>query len=155
MKVYDISYLDKRRMDEIAEICGKNLNLIDNFKLGGAGSPRIYYKSGNSEIDSFFGMNSNIKVCNLQIRKQGFMFRFNDNTVVKGLPFSNEMLRLIKVYTIPQKKYKMGIDFYLLFEKDMVLEFEFDVQQAQKMQKFLLKPPFENKVEWKGVVFSV
>ena len=136
-------------MEEIIEICGKNLGLIENFKIGGAGSPRIFYKSGNLDIDQFFGMNSNLKVCNLQIRKSGFMFRFNDNTVVMGLPFSSEMLLKVKVYSVTNK-YRMGIDFYLVSDKEYVLRFEFDVQQTKKMHQFLLKPHFANKVEWKG-----
>lgn len=138
-------------MEEVIEVAGKHLNFIQNFRLGGVGSPRIYYKKGNEKIDNFFSMNNNIKVCNLQIRSLGFMFRFNDNTVVMGIPLHKNHLSKVKVYTLNNNRYSMGIDFHLVSEgQSYVFEFHFNSQHSKKMKKFLSKPCFENKVEWRS-----
>mgnify|MGYP000889984804 CR=1 FL=1 len=51
MKLYNITRLNQEKEKEMAAIYGKPYSFFEKLKLGGVGSPRMFYLSGIKELD--------------------------------------------------------------------------------------------------------
>jgi hypothetical protein len=72
----NISYKDKKITQQVNELVGNPFGLLENFKYGGIGSPRLDILKSSAEIKTLLNYDNNRDFCNIELRPKGIILRF-------------------------------------------------------------------------------
>jgi hypothetical protein len=75
---------------------GKPFGLLERFKLGGVGSPKLFVTSASEDITNLFALDSYINTCNIEIRPKGIILRFRSILETYALPIPFHQLVVYK-----------------------------------------------------------
>jgi hypothetical protein len=75
---------------------GKPFGLLERFKLGGVGSPKLFVTSASEDITNLFALDSYINTCNIEIRPKGIILRFRSILETYALPIPFHQLVIYK-----------------------------------------------------------
>lgn len=90
----NVSYNDKEVNRQIDEEVGSVYGLIERFKIGGIGSPKMRIIKSSQEIDELLSLDNNVDTCNIELRPKGVILRFRS---------------LLESYALPIPFYKLTI----------------------------------------------
>jgi hypothetical protein len=138
---------------DIDSYVGGRFSLLESFRRGGTGSPRVIYKGGLSVFDDIMLINEALPFCSLECCKKGFMIRMGkrDKFAEAGFTFTEvrrltlQMLRqpdhgLISIYPIYRGR-------LVVYADDLIMRFDIQPYFFKRMKKFILSNFDERKVE--------
>ena len=72
----DVSYNNKINTRKIDKELGKPFPLMERFKMGGIGSPKLILIETSIQISNLMNMDNNRNVCNIEMRPKGIIVGF-------------------------------------------------------------------------------
>ena len=72
----NVSYKDPEIKRAIENAVGKPFTLVERFKLGGIGSPKLRINSASLDIHNLLVLDNNLNTCNVELRPSGIIVRF-------------------------------------------------------------------------------
>lgn len=147
MKIYNLSYNDPERFEEVYRIIGKPYGFFKSIALGGTGSPPLTLKSAPAEVMAIANQTRDKVYCNIEMCPKGIIFRFRSRLENYGIPFlysdiekielpgfSNKLRNESGVITISVKEHQPEAD----------VDFTFDVKshEMKKLSKFFSRREF-------------
>lgn len=94
--LYNVSYNDPIVTRKVDQHVGKPFGLLERFKLGGVGSPKLFVTSASEDITNLFALDSYINTCNIEIRPKGIILRFRSILETYALPIPFHQLVIYK-----------------------------------------------------------
>ena len=94
--LFNVSYNDRETNRKIDELVGSVYGLIERFKIGGIGSPKMRILESDSEIESLLSLDNNVDTCNIEIRPKGVILRFRSILESYALPIPFYKLTIFK-----------------------------------------------------------
>lgn len=74
--ILNVSYNNKEVKEKIDSALGMPIPLIDRFKMGGIGSPKLIITESSSSIHNLLMLDNNRNVCNIEMRPKGIIVGF-------------------------------------------------------------------------------
>lgn len=90
MKLYKTLSLSASQLEEIYSSLGGKYSLWERLKRKRIGSPMMFYSKGNEEIDALQALASNEILINIELLKEGVLFRIAERTNIYFIPFRKE-----------------------------------------------------------------
>ena len=84
--LFNVSYNDRETNRKIDELVGSVYGLIERFKIGGIGSPKMRILKCDPEIEKLLALDNNVDTCNIEIRPKGIILRFRSLLESYALP---------------------------------------------------------------------
>jgi hypothetical protein len=146
MKIYNLSYNDKERFREVYAITGQPYGLFSSIRMGGTGSPPLTIIDGPAEVMKIINQTYDRNYCNIEILRNGIIFRFKSRLENYGVPIGLTDLKGIRFFD-QNEKIPVG-ESLLEIEFEDGLRFHFRVKPHEKagLVKFFGKKIFENKL---------
>jgi hypothetical protein len=94
--IYNISHNTPEIFAKIDKEVGKRFGLINLFRNGGIGSPKLFVNSSSSEIEELLSLDSYTNSCNIELRPTGSIVRFKSKLETFALPIPYYKLTLYK-----------------------------------------------------------
>lgn len=116
----DVSYNNKINTRKIDKELGKPFPLMERFKMGGIGSPKLILIETSIQISNLMNMDSNRNVCNIEMRPKGIIvgFRSRLSSYALVIPYYKLVLKKGKA-----EEYSIHMDNYF---------FNFEAQTKDK-----------------------
>jgi len=92
----NISYNRPEIKQKIDAEVGSSFTLIERIKLKGTGSPRLHITSTSIEIHNLLILDSNMNICNIELRPKGIIVMFRSLLETYGLIIPYYKLNLYK-----------------------------------------------------------
>lgn len=70
------TYKDPELKQKIAEEVGNPFTMLERFKLGGIGSPKLTITESSSEINNLLMLDNSTNTCNIELRPKGILVGF-------------------------------------------------------------------------------
>ena len=85
----NVSYNDPKQEQTITDLVGKPFSLQERIKFSGVGSPKLQIVSSSPKIANLLLLDSNLDLCNIEIRPKGIIVRFRSllETYAMVIPF--------------------------------------------------------------------
>ena len=85
----NVSYNDPKQEQTITDLVGKPFSLRERIKFSGVGSPKLQIVSSSPKIANLLLLDSNLDLCNIEIRPKGIIVRFRSllETYAMVIPF--------------------------------------------------------------------
>ena len=85
----NVSYNDPKQEQTITDLVGKPFSLRERIKFSGVGSPKLQIVSSSPKIANLLLLDSNLDLCNIEIRPKGIIVRFRSllETYAMIIPF--------------------------------------------------------------------
>ena len=97
MKLYKTLSLSASQLEEIYSSLGGKYSLWERLKRKRIGSPRMFYSKGNEEIDALQALASNEILINIELLKEGVLFRIAERTNTYFIPFRKKEIKSIEL----------------------------------------------------------
>jgi hypothetical protein len=93
--LFNISQKNPRQDREIDALVGSSFSFVKRIRMGGIGSPRLLINESSPQISSRIESTEDRKMCNVELRPQGIILRFNSKltTYAWVIPY-----RLLSIY---------------------------------------------------------
>lgn len=108
------SYYDKKTIEKVNTLVGKPYGLIEIFKIGRIGSPKLKIIATCNKIGSVINIDNSLKSCNIELRPNGIIVHFKArlDTYLLCIPYYKlSIFNTTKtVTTIYCDTYKISID---------------------------------------------
>lgn len=87
--VYHNNKNSREQKDKIDAALGRTFNLVENFSMGGKGSPRILVRDAHPKLLPMLGHGSDQRFVNIELRPKGILvfFRNHVNDFVWPIPY--------------------------------------------------------------------
>ncbi|WP_224483744.1 hypothetical protein [Robertkochia aurantiaca] len=107
----NISYNDRKVHEKVLNEVGSPLRLVERFKLGGSGSPKLFITKASLQIYNLLILDNNINTCNIEIRSEGIIIRFRSllETYALIIPFYK-----LNIYKGSAQEYTLYRDSYFI-----------------------------------------
>ncbi|WP_026450404.1 hypothetical protein [Aequorivita capsosiphonis] len=85
----NVSYKDSEVTRKIDNELGKSFPLMERFKMGGIGSPKLILSETSLQISNLMNLDNNRNVCNIEMRPKGIIvgFRSKLNSYALIIPY--------------------------------------------------------------------
>jgi len=93
MILYKVLTLRKAEVERIYADLGGQYSLWERLKIGGIGSPMIYYTAGNEEIDALQALASDEVRINMELLKEGILLRIAERTNAYFIPIHRSAIK--------------------------------------------------------------
>ncbi len=129
----DVSYNNKINTRKIDEELGKPFPLMERFKMGGIGSPKLILTDTSIQISNLMNLDNNRNVCNIEMRPKGIIvgFRSRLNSYALIIPYYK-----LVIYKGKAEEYSIHKDNYFL---------KFQAQGSDKAIHNFMKKLMETK----------
>lgn len=110
--IRNVSTRDRDVEKEIADLVGNSYSLLERFRMGGNGSPRLTIFDASDQIKELLLKDSYINYCNIEMRPRGIVvgFRSRLETYVWCIPFNKlSVFKNKRSFTIYAEKEKLVI----------------------------------------------
>lgn len=130
-----VSYNDKEITRKIDNELGKPFPLMDRFKMGGIGSPKLILTDTSIQISNLMNVDNNRNVCNIEMRPKGIIvgFRSRLNSYALIIPYYK-----LVIYKGKAEEYSIHKDNYF---------FKFEAHAENKAVHNFMKKLMEAKNE--------
>lgn len=72
----NISYNQPKIKEKIIAEVGPTFTLLERFKMGGTGSPKLHITSTSIDIHNLLVLDNNANICNIEMRPKGIIVMF-------------------------------------------------------------------------------
>lgn len=110
----NISHNDKEIKQKILGLVGKPFSLLERFKLGGIGSPKLSIISSSATIYNLLQLDQNRNTCNIELRPKGIIIGFQKRLEVYALVIPYYKLNI----------YKGDAEIYSFYKDDYFIKVE-------------------------------
>ena len=110
--IRNVSTINRDVEKEIADLVGNSYSLLERFRMGGNGSPRLTIFDASEQIKELLLKDSYINYCNIEMRPRGIVvgFRSRLETYVWCIPFNKlSVFKNKQSFTIFAEKEKLVI----------------------------------------------
>lgn len=105
----DVSYNNKINTRKIDDELGKPFTLMERFKMGGIGSPKLILTAASIQISNLMNLDNNRNVCNIEMRPKGIIVGFRSK--LSSYAFSIPYYKLV-LYKGKAEEYSIYRDNY-------------------------------------------
>lgn len=147
MKIYNLSYNDPERFEEVYRITGKPYGFFKSIAMGGTGSPPLTLKNAPAEVMAIANQTRDKVYCNIEICPKGIIFRFRSRLENYGIPIPYSDIKKVALpgFTHHQPS-QSGIMTLTVKERqpEADVNFTFDVKsyEMKKLSKFFSRREF-------------
>ncbi len=92
----NVSYNTPEVFFRIDKEVGKPFGLLERFRNGGIGSPKLFVEGCSDEIGALFALDTYINTCNIELRPKGIIVRFRSILETFALPIPYPSLSLVE-----------------------------------------------------------
>ena len=103
MKLYKPITLRKAEIERMYANLGGQYSLWERLKIGGIGSPMIYYTAGNEAIDKLQALASDEVRINIELLKEGILLRIAERTNAYFIPIHRSEIKDLRLYKDAQR----------------------------------------------------
>jgi len=143
LELREISNGHKKDLDWIRGQIGREFSLWQSIKLGGTGSPRIFYSEGHLGLDKVRHSISGSDYSNIHLYPDGILIRMNINTKVYALPLQFKALGRIRL-TIDSHNVRNCL-LEIEIPGSPSLQFYVKYERSQSLVAFLTKRSFNKR----------
>lgn len=143
LELREISNGHKKDRDWIRNRLGKEFSLWQSIKLGGTGSPRLFYSKGHLKLDLAKDSISGADYSNIQLYPGGILIRMNINTKVYALPLRFSELGRIKLSIDSNDVKNCMLEIEITGFSS--LQFNVKYERCQSLIAFLTKSSFNKR----------
>lgn len=90
------SFIDKVQEEKMLDLLGKPYTLFEKLSLAGTGSPPMQVLEASEPIAGLLNKNSDIKKCNIELRRQGIILGFQSKQEPYGWIVPYRLLSIFK-----------------------------------------------------------
>jgi hypothetical protein len=135
MKVFNLSYNDKKRLAEVYAITGKPYGLIRSLGRGGTGSARGILLDAPGEIMKLFEGFSYQKYCNIQEMTNGIIIGFRSRLESFGVPMGFDEIARIEIKDLKEQESKVILE--IENKKKEIITIEYSRFESTAIRKFI------------------
>ena|SRR5690606_26671685 len=124
----NVSYNNKKVIDQIDKEVGKSFSLKERWALDGIGSPKLFIIGSSVQIRNLLILDNNTDSCNIELRPKGIIVRFRSLLETYALVIPYYKLRLPKT----------GLGIYTIYRDQHFIKVKADTKAVQKFFTKLL-----------------